>query len=146
MARRGDNPIGELFVLLTLTIEESRSSGGRYQYQQVVVHNLIEEFGLKTVAIVQISPCARFLLNNRSIPLPRIPTGLIDRPVLPGEAQPLGQCVHLGYVSDFLIIRGVPQYTTFVRKYCHQWQQDSSLVENFLAQITNRAAFYDIHH
>jgi hypothetical protein len=146
MARQGDNPTRELFVLLALTIEESRSSGGQYQYQQVVVHDLIEEFGLETVAIIQIPPRARFQLNKRSIPFPRIPTGLIDRLVLPGETRPLGQCVHLGYVSDFLIIRGVPQYTAFERKYRHQWQQDSSLVENFLAQITNRAAFYDIHH
>jgi hypothetical protein len=103
MARRGDNPTGELFFSLAPTIEESWSSGGRYQYQQVVVHDLIAEFGLKTVAIVQIPPHARFQLNNGSIPFPRIPTGLIDRPVLPGETQPLGQCVHLGYISDVCV-------------------------------------------
>jgi hypothetical protein len=73
MARRGDNPTGELFVLLALTVEESRGSRGQYQYQQVVIHDLIEEFGLETVAIVQIPPCTHFQLKKWKHPIPKNP-------------------------------------------------------------------------
>jgi hypothetical protein len=51
---------GELFVSLELTTEESRRSGGRYQYQQVVVSSLIEEFGTEVRVICQTPPRARF--------------------------------------------------------------------------------------
>ena len=58
---------GELFVSLEPTIEESRRSGGRYQYQQVVVD------GTEIRVICQTPPRARFQLNNGNIPFPRIP-------------------------------------------------------------------------
>jgi hypothetical protein len=47
---------GELFVSLKLTIEESRRNGGCYQYQQVVVNSLIQEFGTEVRVIFQIPP------------------------------------------------------------------------------------------
>ncbi len=141
MARQDNSLTRELFVSLEPTVEESRRSGGQYRYQQIVVNDLIEEFGLETEAIVQTLPLARFQLITGNVPFPR--TGTIVQPVQPGETQPLGQCIHLGYVSDFLIIRQVPQHSTFAREYCHQWQQESSLVENFLMQITNPVTYAD---
>ncbi len=76
---------GELFVSLEPTIEESRRRGGRYQYQQVVVNSLIQEFGTKVRVICQTPPRARFQLNSDKIIFPRIPLVLINRPAKPGE-------------------------------------------------------------
>ena len=134
---------GELFVSLELTIEESRRNGGRYQYQQVVVNSLIQEFGTEVRVICQIPPRARFQFNNDNIPFPRIPLGLINRPAKPGEIRPLGQCMHLGYVSDFFIIRGVPEYSITRRDYRHQWQPNSRAVDSFITQITNQGVVAD---
>ena len=94
---------GELFVSLEPTIDKLRRSDGRYQYQQVVVESLIQEFGTEIGVICQIPPRAHFQLNNGYIPFPRIPLPHIY-PVRPGEIRPLGQCVYLGYISDFFVI------------------------------------------
>ena len=128
---------GEQFVSLELTIEESRRSGGRYQYQQVVVESLIQEFGTEIRAICQTPPRAHFQLNNGNIPFPIIPLYHIY-PARPGEIQPLGQCMHMGYVSDFLVIRGVPEYSIVRRNYRYQWQPNSRDVDNFITQITDQ--------
>ena len=127
----------ELFVSLEPTIEESRRSGGRYQYQQVIVDSLIQEFGTEIRVICQTPPRARFQLNNGNIPFPRIPLHHIY-PTRPGEIRPLGQCGHLGYVSDFLVIRGVPEYLIIRRDYRYQWQPNSSDVDTFITQITDQ--------
>ena len=128
---------GELCVSLEPTIEESCRSGGRYQYQQVVVDSLIQEIGTDIRVICQTPPRTRFQLNNGDIPFPRIPLYHIY-PARPGEIRPLGQCVHLGYVSDFLVIRGVPEYSIVRHDYCYQWQPNSSIVDTFITQITDQ--------
>jgi hypothetical protein len=130
--------VGELFVSLEPTIEELRRSGGRYQYQQVVVNSLIPEFGTEVRVIFQTPPRARFQLNNGNIPFPRILPGQTNQPAKPGEIRPLGQCMNLGYVSDFIMIRGVPKYFTAEHDYRHQWQLPSSAVDSFITQITNQ--------
>ena len=126
---------GELFVSLEPTIDELRRSGGRYQYQQVVVESLIQEFGTEIGVICQIPSHARFQLNNGNITFPRIPLHHIYL-VRPGEIQPLGQCVHLGYISNFFVIQGVPEYSIIRREYRYQWQPNSSAIDTFITQIT----------
>jgi hypothetical protein len=59
-AQQGMAREGELFVSLEPTVEESRRNGGRYQYQQVVVNSLIQEFGTEVRVICQTPPHARF--------------------------------------------------------------------------------------
>ena len=128
---------GELFVSLEPIIEEAHRSGGRYQYQQEVVNSLIQEFVTEIRVICQTPSRARFQLNNGNIPLPKI--SLYDiYPARPGEIRPLGQCVHVGYVSDFLVIRGVPKYLIIRRDYRYQWQPNSSVVDTFITQITDQ--------
>jgi hypothetical protein len=85
---------GELFVSLEPTIEEAHRSGGHYQYQQVVVDSLIQEFGTEIRVICQTPPRARFQLNNSNIPFPRISPR-------PGEIRPLalGQCCTWGTLA-----------------------------------------------
>jgi hypothetical protein len=119
------------------TIEEAHRSGGHYQYQQVVVDSLIQEFGTEIRVICQTPPRARFQLNNGNIPFPRIPLHHIY-PARPGELRPLRQCVHLGYISNFLVIRGVPEYSIIRRDYRNQWQPNSSVVDTFITQITDQ--------
>ena len=135
---------GELFVSLEPTIEELRKSRGCYQYQQVVVSSLIQEFGTEIRVICQTPPHAHFQLNNGNIPFPRITLGQLN-PAKPGEIRPLGQCLHLGYVSNFFIIQGIPKYSITRRNYCHQWQLNSRAVDDFIIQITNQGVA-KVHH
>ncbi len=132
---------GELFVSLEPTIEELRRSGGRYQYQQVVVSSLNQEFGTEVRVICQTPPLYRFQLNKGNIPFPRIPQGGQHNPAKPGKIRLLGQCLHLGYISDFFIIQGVPKYSISRREYCHQWQLNSRAVDDFIDQITEQCSF-----
>ena len=129
---------GELFVSLEPTIDELGRNGGRYEYQQMVVSILIQEFGTEVRVICQTPPLARFQLNNSNIPFPRIPLGGQHTPAKPGEIRLLGQCLHLGYISDFFIIRGVPEYSIARREYRHQWQRNSIAVDDFIVQITEK--------
>ncbi len=141
MTEEADNPLGDLFVSLAPTIEEACICGGRYQYQQVVISNLIEEFGFKINILVSLPPCTRFQLNSGTTPFPSEGTIPNAGPALAGESRPLGLCLHLGYVSNFLIVRGVPQYLTgpyVKRKYRHQWTECNSLVASFEAYITSQ--------
>ncbi len=141
MAEEADNPLGDLFFSLAPTIEEARICGGCYQYQQVVISNLIEEFGFEINILVSLPPRAWFQLNSSATPFPREGTISNARPVLAGESQSLSLCLHLGYMSNFLIVRGVPQYLTgpYVKhKYCHQWTESNSVVASFEAYIMSQ--------
>jgi hypothetical protein len=132
---------GELFVSLEPTIEKLGRCGGQYQYQQVDVSSLIQEFGTEVSVICQTPPLARFQLNNGNIPFQRIPLEGQHTPAKPGEIRLLGQCLHLGYIRDFFIIREVPEYSITMREYCHQWQLNSRAVDDFIVQITEKCTF-----
>ena len=138
MAREVDVPLGELFVLLIPTRSELHTSSSHEQYPQLVVFNIIEEFGFDIEVIVQVPSHVRFEINRGNSLFPRV-TGPERCPVQPGEQRIICDCIHLGYVSNFLIIRGVPQYSirTINRQYCHQWQQPSNIVATFVASITD---------
>ncbi len=138
MAREVDVPWGELFVSLIPTQSELRTSGSCKQYQQLVVFNIIEEFGFDIEVIVQVPLLARFEINRGNSLFPRV-TGPERRPAQPGKRQFIRDCIHLGYVSNFLIIRGLPQYSirTINCQYLHQWQQPSNIVATFVASITD---------
>ncbi len=141
MAEEADNRLGDLFVSLAPTIEEACICGGRYQYQQVVISNLIEEFGFEINILVSLPPRAQFQLNSGATPFPREGTIPNAGPALAGESRPLGLYLHLGYMSDFLIVRGVPHYPTgpyVKRKYHHQWTESNSVVASFEAYITSQ--------
>jgi hypothetical protein len=141
MAGEAVNPLGDLFVLLAPMIAEARRWGRCYQYQQGVVRNLIEQFGLEINVLIQRPPRARFQLNSGTTPFPRLITSLDIGPAQAGESRPLGLCLHPGYVSDFLIVWGVHQYLTgpYVhREYCHQRTESSSVVATFEAIITGQ--------
>ncbi len=138
MAGEAVNPLGDLFVSLAPTIAEAHRWGGCYQCQQGVVRNLIEEFGLEINVLVERPPRARFQLNSDTTPFPRLITSPDIGPAQAGESPPLGLCLHLGYVSDFLIIRGVHQYLTspyVYHEYRHHWTESSSVVATFEASI-----------
>jgi hypothetical protein len=139
MAREVDVPLGELFVSLIPTRSELRTSGSRKQYQHLVVFNIIAEFGFDIEVIVQVPPLAHFEINRGNSLFPRVTTGPERRPAQPGKRPFIRDCIHLGYVSNFLIIRGVPQYSirTVNHEYRHQWQQPSNVVATFVASITD---------
>jgi hypothetical protein len=146
MAEEADNPLGDLFVSLAPKIEEARICVGRYQYEQVVISNLIEEFGFAINILISLPPRARFQLNSGTTPFPREGTIPNAGPALAGESQPLGLCLHLGYVSNFLIVRGVPQYLTgpyVEHEYCHHWTESNSMVASFEAYITSQGDLTD---
>jgi hypothetical protein len=99
MAGEENDPQGELFVSLEPTIEESRSCGGRYQYQQIVIRSIIEEFGFDREAIVQIPPRVCFQINSGTQPFLR--TGPDNQPAAPGEMLPLRPLYPLGLRQQF---------------------------------------------
>jgi hypothetical protein len=141
MAGEAVSPLGDLFVSLVPTIAEACRWGGHRQYQQGVVRNLIEEFGLEINVLIQRPPPARFQLNSSTTPFPRLIPSPDIGPAQAGESCPLGLCLHLGYMGDFLIVRGVHQYLTgpYVhREYRHQWTESSSVVATFEASITGQ--------
>jgi hypothetical protein len=45
-------PLGDLFVSLIPTQSEVRTCGSREQYQQVIIFNIIKEFGFDIEVIV----------------------------------------------------------------------------------------------
>jgi hypothetical protein len=105
-----DARLGKLFVLLEPTQEEVRRTGGsRAVYQQLIVLNIIEEFGFDIEVIVQVPPLARFEINRGINLFPRVMTWPERRPEEPGQRQPICECIELGFLSDFLIIRRVPE-------------------------------------
>ena len=69
MTEEADNPLGDLFVSLLPTIAEAREWGGRYQYQQVVISNLIEEFGFEINILVSLPPPAHGSNSTAAPPL-----------------------------------------------------------------------------
>jgi hypothetical protein len=84
MAREVDVPLRELFVSLIPTQSELRTSGSCRQYQQLVVFNIIEEFGFDIEVIVQVPPLARFEINRGNSLFPRV-TGPERHPAQLGE-------------------------------------------------------------
>jgi hypothetical protein len=134
---REANPQGDLFISLEPTREEEQDWGGRYQYQVATLGNIIEEFGFDREVIVSIPTLVRLHLtiNNGTTPYHR--TAPRVRENTAGEILTLDYCLHLGYVTDFIIIRGVQQQSTFDRKFRHQWQPTSDSVTTFVQHINN---------
>jgi hypothetical protein len=109
------------------------------QYQQLIIFNIIKEFGFDIEVIVQVPPRVRSEINWGVSIFPRITTGPERHPARAPESRLVSNCIHLGYLSDFLIIRGVPQYYTRTvdREYHHLWQQASNVVATIVATITH---------
>jgi hypothetical protein len=102
-------PLGELFVSLIPTKRELQLCVSCLQYQQIIVFNVIKEFGFDTIAIVQPIPqILREISRGISI-FPKVrnpgPSGGLATPAFP---VPLSGCMSLGYTSDSLILRGGP--------------------------------------
>jgi hypothetical protein len=132
-------PLGKLFVSLEPTQEEVwRIGGSRAVYQQLIILNIIEEFGFDIEVIVQVPPIARFEINRGIILFPRVTTGPEWQPAEPGQWRPIRKCIKLGFLKDFLIIRRVPEQTRsrIEQEYRNRWQTNSSIVAGFEATIT----------
>ncbi len=133
-------PLGKLFVSLIPTKRELQLCGSRLQYQQIIVFNIFKEFEFDTIAIVQPTPqILREISRGVSI-FPRVrnpgPSQGLATPAFP---VPLSRCMSLGYTSDFLILRGVPQQPscTVECKYCYRWQQASDIVARCITTISH---------
>ena len=127
-----DAPLGKLFVSLEPTQEEMRRTGGsRAVYQQLILLNIIKEFGFDP-------PLARFEINRGINLFPRVTTEPERRPAEPGQRRPICECIELGFLSDFLIIRRVPEQprSGIEWEYQYRWQTNSSIIAQFEATIT----------
>jgi hypothetical protein len=109
-------PLGELFVLLIPTQSKVRTCSSCKQNQQLIIFNIIKEFGFDIEVIVQVPRRVRSEINRGISIFPRITTGPEQHPARAAESRRVSDCIHLGYLSDFLIIRGVPQYSTLHRR------------------------------
>jgi hypothetical protein len=68
-------PLGELFVSLIPTQSEVRTCGSCEQYLQLIIFNIIKEFGFDIEVIVQVPPRVRSKINRGVSIFPRITTG-----------------------------------------------------------------------
>jgi hypothetical protein len=133
-------PLGKVFVSLIPTKRELQLCSSCLQYQQIIIFNIIKEFGFDTIAMVQPTPqILREISRGISI-FPRVcnlgPSQGLATPAFP---VPLSKCMSLGYTSDFLILQGVPQQLscTVECKYCYRWQQASDIVARYTATISH---------
>jgi hypothetical protein len=129
-------PLGKLFVSLIPTERELQLCSSCLQYQQIIVFNVIKEFGFDTIAIVQLTPqILREISRGISI-FPRVHNpGPSEGLATPAFLAPLSGCMSLGY----LILQGVPQQPSCMveREYCYRWQQASDLVARYTANISH---------
>ncbi len=104
---------GELFISLCPNDGEVKKYGTHRKYQHQIIFQLIEESGFDTQVYIE----------------PTI------RRAMPGRVQIvqkyLHQCIHLLYLTDFIIIPNTPEITS-PRLYRHTWTKESSLTTIFL--------------
>jgi hypothetical protein len=103
----------------------------------LIVLNIIEEFRFNIEVIVQVPPLARFEINRGINLFPRVTTGPEWQPAKPGQWRPIGECIELGFLSNFLIIRRVPEQprSGIKREYRYRWRTNSSIIARFEATI-----------
>jgi hypothetical protein len=75
MAREVAAPLGDLFFSLIPTQSEVRTCGSCKQYQQLIIFNIIEEFGFDIEVIVQVPPRVRSEINRGVSIFPKVTTG-----------------------------------------------------------------------
>jgi hypothetical protein len=99
--------LGKLYVSLQPTDNKIMVTGRCREYQQFVIFKLIQEFGINTQVYVQ----------HETL------TGAHGR--IPVIARMLHQCMHLGYNSNFLIIKDTEEIM-MPRPYRYSWTDEST--------------------
>ncbi len=84
--------LGELWISLRPTEEELRDCGGHLNYQQLIILELIEQFGF-----------------NRQVFIQPAQTGELGR--IPVVIRHLHQLIHLNHTNDYIVIQDVPEVT-----------------------------------
>jgi hypothetical protein len=85
--------LGKLWVSLKPTNQELIVTGSRHKYQQFVIFKFIQEFGINTQVYIQ----------HETLTGAHGCVSIVSRM--------LHQCVHLGYNSDFLLIKDTEEIT-----------------------------------
>ena len=99
-------PLGELWICLRPNEDKLKDCGSRLSYQQIIIHEIIEQFGFdKTV----------FLLKTTE-----------GRDRIPVVQQQLHHLVHLHQEKDYIIIRDVPEVRED-RLYRYSWSEGTSI-------------------
>jgi hypothetical protein len=94
-------PLGKLWTSLRPTEEELRDVGSRLNYQQQIIFEVIEQYGLDHQVFIQTPPMGE---------LSRIPIVL----------RHLHQLFHLNHTSNYLVIQDIPEVTE-ERLYRYNW-------------------------
>ncbi len=94
-------PLGELWISLRPTKEELRDVGSRLNYQQQIIFEVIEQYGL-----------------DRQVFIRTPATGELGR--IPVVLQHLHQLLNLNHTSDYLVIQDIPEVTE-ERLYRYNW-------------------------
>ncbi len=85
-------PLSKLWILLRPTKEELRDMGSHLNYQQQIIFEVIEQYGLDRQVFIQ-TPA----------------TGELGR--IPVMLRHLHQLLHLNHTSDYLVIQDIPEVT-----------------------------------
>jgi hypothetical protein len=85
-------PLGELWISLRPTEEESRDCGGRLNYQQQIILKTIKQFGFDQQVFIQ-------------------PPQIGTLGCIPAVLRHLHQLIHLNHSSDYIVIQDTPEVT-----------------------------------
>ncbi len=86
--------LSKLWVSLEPTDKELIVTGSRREYQRLVIFKIIQEFGINTQVYIQHETQTG---AHRHVPI---------------ISRMLHQCMHLGYNSNFLLIKDTEEITT----------------------------------
>jgi hypothetical protein len=94
-------PLGELWILLRPTEEELRDVGSHLNYQQQIIFEVIEQYGLDRQVFIQTPAMG-------------------ELGCIPIVLRHLHQLLHLNHTSNYLVIQDVPEVTE-ERLYQYNW-------------------------
>jgi hypothetical protein len=84
--------LGELWISLRPTEEELRDCDSRLNYQQLIILEIIEQFGFNQQVFIQ-------------------PAQMGELGCILVELRHLHQLIHLNHMKDYIVIQDVPEVT-----------------------------------
>ena len=95
--------LGKLWISLRPTEEELGDCSSRLHYQQLIILEIIKQFGFDRQVFIQ---------------LPK--TGMLSR--IPVVLRHLHQLIHLNHTNDYIVIQDVPK-VTIEHLYQYNWSK-----------------------
>ncbi len=95
--------LGKLWISLCLTEEELRDCGSRLNYQQLIILEIIKQFGFNQQVFIQ-------------------PAQMGELGCIPTVLRHLHHLIHLKHTNDYIVIQDVPEVME-ERLYQYNWSE-----------------------